>query len=240
MTASDRAPGLPGDPQDHEVIISTGQQFGAAGRVPAPPAVSVTVAQEQQGGFDAVGAGRARRRDEAQVEFNRIVAFSDGVFAIAITLLVLGLTIPGGLDDSDPGPLEPEGRSARLRDQLRRDRKVLGRPSPLLRGAGALRRALMGINLIYLAFMVLIPFTSQVLGDYGGQRAAVILYAINLACVSLAFRAQIMYATEPSWCRAGGPGRSKRRIGRAGELSGGERLLALDPGRVHRAPPQRP
>jgi hypothetical protein len=34
----------------------------------------------------------------------------------------------------------------------------------------------------------------QVLGDYGGQRAAVILYAINLACVSLAFQAQIMYA----------------------------------------------
>ena len=74
--------------------------------------------------------------------------------------------------------------------------------------------SLMGLNLIYLAFLVLIPFTSQVLGDYGGQRAAVILYAINLACVSLAFQAQIMYAyrTDLVWpearsSSAGWPGR---------------------------------
>ena len=53
---------------------------------------------------------------------------------------------------------------------------------------------LMGLNLIYLAFLVLVPFTSSVLGDYSGQTAAVVLYAINLACVSLTFQAQIIYA----------------------------------------------
>jgi hypothetical protein len=42
----------------------------------------------------------------------------------------------------------------------------------------------------------------QVLGDYGGQRAAVGFYAINLACVSLAFQAQIMYASDLVWSEA--------------------------------------
>ena len=38
------------------------------------------------------------------------------------------------------------------------------------------------------------PFTSQVLGDYGHETSAVVLYAINLACVTLAFYAQVLYA----------------------------------------------
>jgi uncharacterized membrane protein len=33
---------------------------------------------------------------------------------------------------------------------------------------------------------VLIPFSSQVLGDYGGETAAVVLYSINLSGVVLA------------------------------------------------------
>src|ERR1700748_2088430 len=34
-----------------------------------------------------------KKREEHEVEFSRIVAFSDGVFSIAITLLVLGISI---------------------------------------------------------------------------------------------------------------------------------------------------
>jgi uncharacterized membrane protein len=152
------------------------------------------VAEEQQGRFDALGEGRARRRDEAEVEFNRIVAFSDGVFAIAITLLVLGLTIPQGVDDLTRTLLNQEDDLLAYTISF----AVIGRLwIAHHRFFAVLERFdgyLMGLNLMYLAFLVLIPFTSQVLGDYGGQRAAVILYALNMTCVSLAFQAQIVYA----------------------------------------------
>ena len=44
---------------------------------------------------------------------------------------------------------------------------------------------LLGLNLLYLAWIVLIPFSSQVLGDHGGDTDAILLYAVNLVAVSL-------------------------------------------------------
>ncbi len=128
------------------------------------------------------------------MEFNRIVAFSDGVFAIAITLLVLGLLIPEGEKNLTETLLDQDADLIAYAISF----AVIGRLwishhrffATLERFDGAL----MGLNLVYLAFLVLVPFTSQVLGDYSRQTAAVVLYAINLACVSLTFQAQIIYA----------------------------------------------
>jgi uncharacterized membrane protein len=152
------------------------------------------VEAEHDPGLDAAAVGRAPRRDEATVEFGRIVAFSDGVFSIAITLLVLGLFIPKGVQDltdtlfHQSSDLFAYGISFAVIGKLWLAHHRFF--SALARFDGNL----MGLNLLYLAFIGLIPFTSQVLGDYPDRRAAVVLYAINLACVTATFQAQIVYS----------------------------------------------
>jgi uncharacterized membrane protein len=141
-----------------------------------------------------LGEGRAPHRHEAEVEFNRIVAFSDGVFAISITLITIGLFIPEGVSDVTDTLL------AQWTDLF-----AYGISFAVIgkfwlahhRFFAALERfdgPLMGLNLVYLAFIALLPFTSQVLGDYGREIAAIVLYAINLACVNIAFHIEILYA----------------------------------------------
>jgi len=129
----------------------------------------------------------AKRRQGNEIEFGRIVAFSDGVFAIAITLLVLGLGVPKGLSE---GQLTNE-----LFDQWDNllafaiSFAVIGRfwvvHHRFFAEVGAFDGRLLGLNLLYLASIVLIPFSSQVLGEYGGQTPSVVLYSVNLAAVVL-------------------------------------------------------
>jgi len=126
-------------------------------------------------------------REGNEIEFGRIVAFSDGVFAIAITLLVLGLGIEKGLSD---GQLTNELLD--LWDNLLAfaiSFAVIGRfwvvHHRFFAEVDAFDGRLLGLNLLYLACVVLIPFSSQVLGEYGGQTPSVVLYSVNLAAVVL-------------------------------------------------------
>jgi uncharacterized membrane protein len=133
-------------------------------------------------------AQEAKRREENEIEFSRIVAFSDGVFAIAITLLVLNLGVSEHIRSGDLG--------AALWDQWPNlfayaiSFAVIGRfwiiHHRFFAEVTGFDSRLIGLNLFYLAWIVLIPFSSQVLGDYGGDTAAVILYSINLSGVVLA------------------------------------------------------
>ncbi len=128
-----------------------------------------------------------KQREGNEIEFSRIVAFSDGVFAIAITLLVLNLTIDKGLT------------GIQLTEELLNNWDnliayaisfaVIGRfwvvHHRFFSEVRAFDGRLLGLNLLYLAWVVLIPFSSQVLGDYGGETPSVVVYSINLAAVVL-------------------------------------------------------
>jgi len=129
----------------------------------------------------------ARGRQENEVEFSRIVAFSDGVFAIAITLLVLNLSVPEHIQGGDLTTVLWEQRQDLFAYAL--SFAVIGRfwlvHHRFFRDVTGFDNRLLTLNLFYLAWVVLIPFSSQVLGDHGGDTGAIVLYAANLAGVIL-------------------------------------------------------
>jgi len=140
------------------------------------------------------GPAHLRERDDAEIEFSRVVAFSDGVFAIAITLLVLGLTVPAGTDDL----------GGELRDRLD-ELYAYGISFAVLsslwlshhRFYAALARfdtRLIGLNLLYLAFIALVPWTSDLLGNYSDDVSAVVIYAAVMAVISATFVLQVRYS----------------------------------------------
>lgn len=132
-------------------------------------------------------ARSARRREENQVEFSRIVSFSDGVFAIAITLLVLNLHIGHGLSEGQIDNALWDQRDELIAFAI--SFAVIGRfwavHHRFFSGVAAFDGRLMALNLFYLAWIVLIPFSSEVLGEYGGTTAGVVLYSANLTGVVL-------------------------------------------------------
>jgi uncharacterized membrane protein len=160
--------------------------------------------ERSEGLGDRIRPGMPRHRDDWGIEFSRIVAFSDGVFAIAITLLVLQINIPAN---------PPAGDT--LFDEIldkHRDFIAYGISFAVLgklwlahhRFFASVERfdpVLMGLNLLYLAWIVLVPFTSEVLGDYGDDSTGVILYAAILAAVSITFQIQIGYVYRKDMIR---------------------------------------
>lgn len=114
-----------------------------------------------------------RRREENEIEFGRIVAFSDGVFSIAITLLVLNLGIDKGLSSGELTTALLNQWDDLLAFAL--SFAVIGRfwvvHHRFFAEVDAFDGRLLGLNLLYLAAVVLIPFSSEVLGEYGGRDA---------------------------------------------------------------------
>jgi len=128
-----------------------------------------------------------KQREGNEIEFSRIVAFSDGVFAIAITLLVLNLTIDKGLSGKELTDALFDNWDNLVAYGI--SFAVIGRfwivHHRFFSEVKAFDGRLLGLNLLYLACVVLIPFSSQVLGDYGGETPSVVVYSVNLAAVVL-------------------------------------------------------
>lgn len=140
--------------------------------------------------MDPSASRRTRsRRERGSEEFTRVLTFSDGVFAIAMTLLVVGIAVPSLSDSGSAselfGTLDDLASSF---VSFFLSFAVIGRYwvahhafFGLLR---AIDRRLMAINLVYLAFIAFLPFPTALLGTYFDNPASVVIYAGTVAIVS--------------------------------------------------------
>ncbi len=128
---------------------------------------------------------------------DRLLAFSDGIFAFAITLLILNLVLPASATKSEiPQALMQLWPKfmAFLISFL-----VIGLYWIIhvrqLRVICKYNAGLLWFNLIFLMFIVLIPFSTSVLSDFFGT-ASVTLYAANMACAGFMATGLWIYAVR--------------------------------------------
>ena len=143
-------------------------------------------------------AGEVSPREEARDqtrEVARIAAFSDGVFAIAITLLALQLEIPtmGNVDVwAEVRTLGPEFLAFVISFAVIGAYWIAHH-----RMFSAIERyddRLLRLNLLSLFFIVLIPFTTSLIGEHGDQPASVIVYALSISGAGFANTGITLYA----------------------------------------------
>jgi uncharacterized membrane protein len=130
----------------------------------------------------------AWRRGE-EPEFQRLANFTDGVYAIALTLLVLGMHVDHLAHPADPGEmgqalggLVPEFIAFVIAFWL------LGRywiaHHDFFARLRAFDRTLMGLSLLYLATVAFLPFPTTLIGEYEDNPVSLLAFATALAAVS--------------------------------------------------------
>jgi TMEM175 potassium channel family protein len=138
------------------------------------------------------------------VESTRLEAFSDGVFAVAITLLALNLAVPG----PGHGPLSGQLASrwpvfAAYVVSFLTIGIIWVNHHALLRNFAEVDRVVLFLNLLLLFFVVAIPFATATMADYltrGGADAALAgaIYQGVMLGMSLSFGGMLWWAIRGS------------------------------------------
>jgi len=132
-------------------------------------------------------AEKRRRYERGTLEFDRVAFFSDAVFAIAMTLLVVGIAVPEvqaaelrkALVDLEPQILSFFISFAVIGMYWRGHHRLFAE----LR---AVDDTFILVNLGFLAVIAFLPFPTALMGDYGGEAVAFVIYALTLAAASTA------------------------------------------------------
>ena len=145
-------------------------------------------------------------RRERTLELDRVVNFSDAVFAIAMTLLVLSLHLPLTLDTKYSGHALDNHLWHEFHDVLPNlfgyalSFAVISRTwlahHHAFRVIERIDHTFINLNLLMLAFVALAPFPTEVFGTYPQSSTATVVYAASISAVTLAFTALWLYASN--------------------------------------------
>ncbi|MEW2452111.1 TMEM175 family protein [Streptomyces parvulus] len=133
----------------------------------------------------------------------RVVALADGVFAIAITLLVLDFSVPRGLD------------AAAYRHELRELVPNLGAYALSVLVLGLFWRdhrrifrfvervdgQVITLSLLGLGVAALVPFPTMLISEYGREPASVAIYAAAVASLGASHLALVALLAARPWLR---------------------------------------
>jgi uncharacterized membrane protein len=160
--------------------------------------------------LDEGGTGLKRRQSrerkpeesheaEGDLQFERVVFFSDALFAIAITLLIIELRVPAGIEG---------GIIAYLQRGIIQGQMLSFIISFLVIGTYWVAhhrqfkhikrydRRLIWLNLFFLMSVVFLPFVTSVIGEYGNEPGAVALYAISVSITGFTLVLLWLHATD--------------------------------------------
>lgn len=136
---------------------------------------------------------------EGDLQFERVVFFSDAVFAIAITLLIIELRVPAGIEGDVIANLQRGIIGGQMLSFIisflvigtywvahHRHFKYIKRYD----------HRLIWLNLFFLMSVVFLPFVTSVIGEFGNQAGAVALYAISVSITGFTLVLLWLHATD--------------------------------------------
>lgn len=147
------------------------------------------------------GVGHAKRKGHAPsiyrrgegLEFDRVAFFTDAVFAIAMTLLIISVEAPH-LNTHAPDFTSPETLWRKVNELLPQIFSfflafaLIGRywmaHHAFFSSLKSVDRGFITINLIYLSFVAFLPFPTSLVGHYEPNPTSVVLFAICLSIIS--------------------------------------------------------
>jgi uncharacterized membrane protein len=141
----------------------------------------------------------ARRDGKRGMDSGRVVGFTDGLFVVAATLLVVSIDIPN-IPDRDVASQLPHVLDDIVPQLLSYFISFAVivlfwfRHHALFDRVHTHDARFVALNMVFLAFIAVLPFPSELLGKYGEETVSVVIYAINVLVLSTLLTALYIYS----------------------------------------------